>query len=78
MVFFAIGFETTTPPTALAVKLAEKKGLTNFTVFCNHVLTPSAIQNILESPDVRDLGNVRIDGFIGPAHVSTGDRNAAL
>jgi hydrogenase expression/formation protein HypD len=32
---------------------------------------PSAIQNILESPDVRKLGRVRIDGFVGPAHVST-------
>jgi hydrogenase expression/formation protein HypD len=71
VVFFAIGFETTTPPTALAIRLAQKKGLTNFTVFCNHVLTPSAIQNILESPDVREFGRVRIDGFIGPAHVST-------
>jgi hydrogenase expression/formation protein HypD len=71
IVFFAIGFETTTPPTALAIRLAAKKKLKNFTVFCNHVLTPSAIQNILESPDVRKLGRVRIDGFIGPAHVST-------
>jgi hydrogenase expression/formation protein HypD len=71
VVFFAIGFETTTPPTAFAIRLAAQKRLTNFTVFCNHVLTPSAIQNILESPDVRDLGRVRIDGFVGPAHVST-------
>jgi hydrogenase expression/formation protein HypD len=71
VVFFAIGFETTTPPTALAIRMAAKKQLANFTVFCNHVLTPSAIQNILESPDVRKLGCVRIDGFIGPAHVST-------
>lgn len=71
VVFFAIGFETTTPPTALAIRLAAGKGLMNFSVFCNHVLTPPAIQNILESPDVRALGSVRIDGFIGPAHVST-------
>jgi hydrogenase expression/formation protein HypD len=71
VVLFAIGFETTTPPTALAIRLAERLQLKNFTVFCNHVLTPSAIQNILESPDVRELGRVRIDGFIGPAHVST-------
>jgi hydrogenase expression/formation protein HypD len=71
VVFFAIGFETTTPATALAVRLAADRRLTNFTVFCNHVLTPAAIQNILESPDVRELGRVRIDGFIGPAHVST-------
>lgn len=70
VVFFAIGFETTTPPTALAIRIAAAKKLKNFTIFCNHVLTPSAIQNILESPDVRELGRVRIDGFIGPAHVS--------
>ena len=71
VVFFAIGFETTTPPTAIAIRLAAKKRLKNFSIFCNHVLTPSAIQNILESPDVRALDCVRIDGFIGPAHVST-------
>jgi hydrogenase expression/formation protein HypD len=71
VVFFAIGFETTTPPTALAILAAQAEGLKNFFVFCNHVLTPAAIQNILESPDVRELGRIRIDGFIGPAHVST-------
>ncbi len=71
VVLFAIGFETTTPPTALAIRLAQRERLGNFTVFCNHVLTPAALQNILESPDVRELGRVRIDGFIGPAHVST-------
>jgi len=71
VVFFAIGFETTTPPTAVAIKQAEAWGLKNFTVFCNHVLTPSAIANILESPEVRKLGTVPLDGFIGPAHVST-------
>jgi hydrogenase expression/formation protein HypD len=69
VVFFAIGFETTTPPTALAIKLAAAKKLANFTIFCNHVLTPSAMQSILESPD--ELGRVRLDGFVGPAHVST-------
>ena len=71
VVLFAIGFETTTPPTALAVRLAVERGLKNFTVFCNHVLTPAAIQSILESPDLREFGRVRLDGFIGPAHVST-------
>jgi len=71
VVFFAIGFETTTPPTALAIRLAAKKSLTNFSVFCNHVLTPSAIRNILESPELRALGRLHIDGFIGPSHVST-------
>ena len=71
VVFFAIGFETTTPPTALVVKQAAKLGLGNFSVFVNHVLTPSAIAHILESPEVRELGTVVIDGFVGPAHVST-------
>jgi len=71
VVFFAIGFETTTPPTALIIQLAEKQQVKNFTVFCNHVLTPSAISTILESPEVRDMGLVPLDGFIGPAHVST-------
>jgi len=71
VVFFAIGFETTTPPTALAIRLARKKRLANFTVFCNHVLTPPAIRAILETPDLTAAGRVRIDGFVGPAHVST-------
>lgn len=71
VVFFAIGFETTTPPTAVMIRLAEKKQLKNVSVFCNHVLTPPAMQNILESPDIRNIGPVEIDGFVGPAHVST-------
>ncbi len=70
VVFFAIGFETTTPPTAVAIKQAKALGLENFSVFCNHVLTPAAIQNILESPEVRELGTVSLDGFLGPSHVS--------
>jgi len=71
IVFFAIGFETTTPPTAVAIRQAQALRLANFSVFCNHVLTPAAITNILESPEVRRLGTVPLDGFIGPAHVST-------
>jgi hydrogenase expression/formation protein HypD len=71
VVFFAIGFETTTPPTAVAIRQAKAEGLRNFSVFCNHVLTPAAIANILESPEVRELGTVPLDGFVGPAHVST-------
>lgn len=70
VVFFAIGFETTTPPTALAVRSAQARGLDNFSVLCCHVLTPPAITHILASPEVRDHGSVPIDGFIGPAHVS--------
>ena len=71
VVFFAIGFETTTPPTAVVIRQAAALGLENFSVLCCHVLTPSAISNILESPEVRELGTVPLDGFIGPAHVST-------
>ncbi|MBI4984755.1 MAG: hydrogenase formation protein HypD [Rhodocyclales bacterium] len=71
VVFLAIDFETTTPPTAVAIKQARALGLENFSVLCCHVLTPAAISNILESPEVRKLGTVPLDGFIGPAHVST-------
>ncbi|CAD5375029.1 protein required for maturation of hydrogenases [Rubrivivax sp. A210] len=71
VVFFAIGFETTTPPTALVIQQAAQRGLTNFSVVCNHVLTPAAITHILESPEVRRYGTLPLDGFIGPAHVST-------
>ena len=70
VVFFAIGFETTTPPTALVIQQAAKEDLKNFSVLCCHVLTPSAITHILESAEVRQFGTVPIDGFIGPAHVS--------
>jgi hydrogenase expression/formation protein HypD len=70
VVFFAIGFETTTPPTAAAIKLARAEGLKNFSVYCNHVLTPAAISNILQAPEIRAMEAVEIDGFLGPAHVS--------
>ena len=69
--FFAIGFETTTPPTAVVIRQAAALGLKNFSVLCCHVLTPSAIMSILESPEVRRWGTVPLDGFVGPAHVST-------
>jgi hydrogenase expression/formation protein HypD len=68
VVFFAIGFETTTPPTAVILKQAKALQLKNFSVFCNHVLTPPAIAHILDTPE---KDGVSIDGFIGPAHVST-------
>jgi len=70
VVFFAIGFETTTPPTAVAILQAAREGLKNFSVFCNHVLTPAAMLSILESA-VLQRGAVQLDGFVGPAHVST-------
>ncbi len=69
VVFFGIGFETTTPPTALAILEAQRTGLANFSVFCNHVLTPAAMTAILEvDPGAGDT--VEVDGFIGPSHVS--------
>lgn len=70
IVFFAIGFETTTPPTAFALIYAKKKRIKNFSAFCNHVLTPAAIISIRESREVRELGTIPLDGFVGPGHVS--------
>ncbi|GAB4061356.1 hydrogenase formation protein HypD [Catellatospora paridis] len=65
VVFMAIGFETTAPSTAVTVLRAKAEGLTNFSVFCNHVTILPAIKAILDSPDQR------LDGFLGPGHVST-------
>jgi hypothetical protein len=58
VVFFAIGLEITPPPTAVVVKQAQARGLRNFSVLGCHVLTPSAIASILESPEVRQWGRV--------------------
>ena len=63
--FFAIGFETTAPSTALTLMRARAEGIRNFSVFCNHVTIIPAIRAILDSPDMR------LDAFIGPGHVST-------
>jgi hydrogenase expression/formation protein HypD len=65
VMFFAIGFETTAPSTALTLMRARAQGIHNFSVFCNHVTIIPAIRAILDSPDMR------IDAFIGPGHVST-------
>ena len=65
VIFFAIGFETTTPSTAMTVLRAAAEGLDNFAVFCNHVRVAPAITAILSSPDLH------LDGFVGPGHVST-------
>jgi hydrogenase expression/formation protein HypD len=65
VMFFAIGFETTAPSTALTLIRAKELGLRNFSVFSNHVTIIPAIRAILDSPDMR------IDAFIGPGHVST-------
>lgn len=65
VVFMAIGFETTSPSTAMTVLRAAAEGIDNFSVFCNHVTILPAIKAILDSPDLR------LDGFLGPGHVST-------
>ncbi|BAO84324.1 MAG: hydrogenase formation protein HypD [Betaproteobacteria bacterium] len=70
VVFFAIGFETTTPPTALVLDQAERTGLRNFSVMCNHVLTPPAIRAILDGAHADEGATAEIEGFVGPAHVS--------
>ena len=69
VVFFAIGFETTTPPTAAIILEASKIKQLNFSVFCNHVLTPVAMDNLLQTKS-HEEEPVNLDGFIGPAHVS--------
>ncbi len=65
VVFFAIGFETTAPSTALTLKRAKADGVVNFSCVCNHVTIVPPLRALLESPDLR------LDGFIGPGHVST-------
>jgi hydrogenase expression/formation protein HypD len=64
VVFFGLGFETTTPSTALSILQAAREGLGNFSVFCNHITVPEPIRALLGDPDMR------LDGFIGPGHVS--------
>jgi hydrogenase expression/formation protein HypD len=65
VVFFAIGFETTAPSTALTLKRAKADRVTNFFCMCNHVTIVPPLRALLDSPDLR------LDGFIGPGHVST-------
>jgi hydrogenase expression/formation protein HypD len=65
VVFFAVGFETTAPSTAVTLLKARRDAVTNFSVFSNHVTIVPPIKAILESPDLR------LDGFLGPGHVST-------
>ncbi len=77
VVFFAIGFETTTPPTAVVLRQARREKLGNFSVYCNHVLTPPALRALLATDlpppfqEAATCGTGLVDGFIGPAHVST-------
>jgi hydrogenase expression/formation protein HypD len=64
VVFFAIGFETTMPSTALTILQAASDSIKNFSVFCNHITIVPTIKAILDSP------GLHLDGFLGPGHVS--------
>jgi hydrogenase expression/formation protein HypD len=64
VVFFALGFETTMPSTALTVLEAERRGIDNFSLFCNHITIVPTIKAILDSP------GMGIRGFLGPGHVA--------
>jgi hydrogenase expression/formation protein HypD len=64
VVFFALGFETTMPSTALTILRAEADRIDNFSVFCNHITIIPTIKAILDSPELT------LDGFLGPGHVS--------
>ncbi len=64
VVFFGLGFETTMPSTALTVQQAAREERTNFSLFCNHILVPPPIKALLDDP------RMKLDGFIGPGHVS--------
>lgn len=67
VVFLAIGFETTIPPTLVALQRAIDLQIGNFFVYCNHLDTAMALRGILERECYNDI---EIDGFIGPGHVS--------
>lgn len=64
VVFFGLGFETTTPSTALSIQQAAREGLANFSVFCTHITVPPPIRALLDDP------HMVLDGFVGPGHVS--------
>jgi hydrogenase expression/formation protein HypD len=64
VVFFALGFETTMPSTAMTVLRAEAEVVTNFSLFCNHITIIPTVKAILDSPELE------LDGFLGPGHVS--------
>ena len=64
VIFFGLGFETTSPSTALTILQAESENINNFSIFSNHVLVIPALETLLQNPDLQ------LDGFIGPGHVS--------
>ena len=64
VIFFGLGFETTMPSTALTILQAEREGISNFSLFCNHITTVPTIKAVLDSPDMQ------LDGFLAPGHVA--------
>ena len=64
VVFFALGFETTMPSTALTLLEAARQGIRNFSMLCQHITIIPTLKALLSDPDTM------IDGFIGPGHVS--------
>ncbi len=65
VIFLALGFETTSPSTAMTILQAAKDKVENFSVFCNHIMIVPSLKAMLDSPDLQ------LDGFVGPGHVST-------
>jgi hydrogenase expression/formation protein HypD len=65
VIFFGVGFETTMPATALALKVAAAEGLQNFSVFSVHKTMPAALRALLGS------GEVKVSGLLLPGHVTT-------
>lgn len=64
VVFFGVGFETTTPTVAMSIMEAQQKGVNNYSVLSVHKVVPPAMKALL------DLGEIKLDGFICPGHVS--------
>jgi hydrogenase expression/formation protein HypD len=64
VIFFALGFETTMPSTALTVLQAERDNVRNFSLFCNHITIVPTLKALLDDEALR------LDGFVGPGHVS--------
>ena len=71
VIFFAIGFETTTPMTAVLVDSVIKQDIKNIFFHINHVTVPEVMKELIDSGDIyRDSYNNKIDAFLGPSHVS--------
>jgi hydrogenase expression/formation protein HypD len=64
VIFFGLGFETTMPSTAMTLIQAKAKGVRNFSLFCNHITIIPTMKAMLDS------GDLQLDGFLGPGHVS--------